>query len=98
MAFLPASKQILGLAGWLVIVIVAATIGAAASIDARSFYTQLVLPEWAPPPWVFGPAWTLLYALMSIAAWLVWRTDGFRAARGALTLLSPAQPEYGIAR
>jgi tryptophan-rich sensory protein len=86
MAFLPASKSILGLAGWLVITIVAAAIGAAASIDAGSFYTQLVLPQWAPPPWVFGPAWTVLYALMGIAAWLVWRVDGFRAARGALTL------------
>ena len=86
MAFLPASKQILGLAGWLGITIVVAAIGAAASIDAGSFYTQLALPEWAPPPWVFGPAWTVLYALMGTAAWLVWRADGFRAARGALTL------------
>jgi tryptophan-rich sensory protein len=86
MAFLPASKQIPGLAGWLVITFIAATIGAAASIDAGSFYTQLVRPEWAPPPWVFGPAWTVLYALMGIAAWLVWRVDGFHAARGALTL------------
>jgi len=86
MAFLPASKQILGLAGWLGITIVAAAIGAAASIDAGTFYTQLALPIWAPPPWVFGPAWTVLYALMGIAAWLVWRADGFRAARGALTL------------
>lgn len=86
MAFLPAPRQILGLAGWLVITFVAATIGGAASVNAGSFYTQLVLPEWAPPTWVFGPVWTVLYALMGIAAWLVWRVDGFRAARGALTL------------
>jgi len=86
MTFLPASKQILGLVGWLVIISVAATIGATASINAGSFYTQIVLPEWAPPSWVFGPAWTVLYALMAIAAWLVWRADGFRAARNALTL------------
>ena len=86
MVSLAASKQILGLAGWFVITIVAAAIGAAASIDAGSFYTQLVLPQWAPPPWVFGPAWTVLYALMAIAAWLVWRADGFRAAQGTLTL------------
>ena len=68
MTFLPASKQILGLVGWLVIISVAATIGATASINAGSFYKQILLPEWAPPSWVFGPAWTVLCALMAIAA------------------------------
>ena len=86
MAYLPASKQILGLAGWLVVTFVAAAIGGAASVNAGSFYTQLVLPEWAPPSWVFGPVWTVLYVAMGIAAWLIWRADGFRAARRALTL------------
>jgi benzodiazapine receptor len=86
MAHVPMSKQILGLVGWLVIAFIGAAIGAAASINASSFYTQLVLPEWAPPSSLFGPVWTVLYALMGVAAWLVWRVDGFRAARGALTL------------
>jgi tryptophan-rich sensory protein len=86
MAHLPASKQTFGLAGWLVITFVAAAIGGAASVDAGSFYTQLVLPKWAPPSWVFGPVWAVLYVAIGIAAWLVWRTDGFRSARGALTL------------
>lgn len=86
MAHLPVSKQIPGLAGWLIITFIAAAIGGAASVNAGSFYTRLVLPQWAPPPWVFGPVWTVLYALMGVAAWLVWRADGFRAARGALTL------------
>lgn len=43
-------------------------------------------PDWAPPGSVFGPVWTVLYVLMGIAAWLVWRVAGFRAARPALTL------------
>jgi len=47
---------------------------------------ELLRPGWAPPPWLFGPVWTLLYTLMAIAAWLVWRRGGFRAARLALTL------------
>ena len=80
------SKLIVGFFTWLAISFVAAAIGAAASIQAGSFYTQLVRPEWAPPPGVFGPVWTVLYFVMGIAAWLVWRVGGFRAARTALTL------------
>jgi tryptophan-rich sensory protein len=77
-------KQILGLIGWLVISFAAAAVGAVASIQARSFYSQLAQPAWAPPPWLFGPVWTVLYALMAIAAWLVWRSGGFRTNRIAL--------------
>src|SRR5687768_18608461 len=79
-------KQILGLVGWLIVSFVAAAISGAASIQAGPFYTQLVRPDWAPPPSIFGLVWTFLYALMGIAAWLVWRVGGFRAAKSALTL------------
>ena len=82
----PRNKQILGLVAWLAVCFIAAAIGAAASVQAGAFYTQLIRPEWAPPPGLFGPVWTTLYALMGIAAWLVWRMGGFRAARTALTL------------
>lgn len=75
----------MGLVGWLAVSFAASAVGAIASIQAKSFYSQLVQPSWAPPPWVFGPVWTTLYALMGIAAWLVWRTSGFRANRQALT-------------
>lgn len=80
------SKLIVGLLTWLAISFVAAAIGAAASIQAGSFYTQLVRPEWAPPPGVFGPVWTVLYFVMGVSAWLVWRVGGFRAAQTALVL------------
>ena len=79
-------RQILGLAGWFAITFVAAAIGAAASVNAGTFYTQLALPAWAPPTWVFGPVWTVLYLSIAIAAWLVWRVNGFGPARTALTL------------
>ncbi len=83
---LPKNKQIIGLISWLAVSFIAAAIGSAASIQAGSFYTQLVRPEWAPPPGLFGPVWTVLYALMGIAAWLIWRVGGFLAARTAITL------------
>ena len=80
------SRQVVGLVGWLATCFVASGIGAIASIRAVSFYGQLVQPSWAPPASVFGPVWTVLFALMGIAAWMVWRTGGFRANRSALTL------------
>lgn len=86
MASLTTRKQIVGLVGWLIVSFIAAAIGGAASVQAGSFYTDLVRPDWAPPPSIFGPVWTVLYVLMGIAAWLVWRVGGFRAARSALTL------------
>lgn len=79
-------EQIFGLVAWLIVSFVAAAVGGTASIEAGAFYTQLALPGWAPPPSIFGPVWTILYALMGISAWLVWRVGGFRAARSALTL------------
>lgn len=79
--------QLLGLVGWLALSFATEAVGAAASINAREFYAQLTQPTWAPPGWVFGPVWTVLYALMGISAWMIWRANGFaRAARVALAL------------
>jgi tryptophan-rich sensory protein len=79
-------KQIVGLIGWFIVSFIAALIGGAASILAGLFYIQLVRPDWAPPPSIFGPVWTVLYALMGIAAWQVWSVGGFRSAKYALSL------------
>lgn len=79
-------KQALGLAGWLAASFVTGGVGAIASARADLFYGELSQPSWAPPAWLFGPVWSVLYVLMGIAAWLVWREHGFRNAATALKL------------
>lgn len=39
------------------------------------WYAGLQKPNWTPPNWLFGPAWTVLYVMIAFAGWLVWRTD-----------------------
>ena len=79
------NQQVFGLIAWLVLSFITAAVGSTASIQAASFYAELVRPEWSPPGSVFGPVWTLLYTLMGISAWLVWRVNGFSRAAIALT-------------
>ncbi len=50
------------------------------------WYQTINKPSWTPPSWVFGPVWTLLYIMMGVAAWLVWREFGFSGARIALAV------------
>ncbi|KAA0971239.1 tryptophan-rich sensory protein [Aureimonas fodinaquatilis] len=38
-----------------------------------TWYQNLVKPAFNPPPWVFGPVWTILYILVAIAGWRIWR-------------------------
>lgn len=81
-----ATRQVLGLASWLVASVLAGGIGGLASINAAGFYGQLVQPSWAPPAWLFGPVWSVLFVLMAVSAWLVWRRHGFQGAGAALGL------------
>jgi translocator protein len=76
----------LGWIAWVLASLAAGGVGGLATRQAREFYSGLVKPSWAPPGWLFGPVWTVLYVLMGSAAWLVWRKAGWSGARGALTL------------
>ena len=73
----------LALLGWVALAAAAGAVGAIASRDARDFYGALAKPAWAPPGWLFGPVWTMLYALMGVAAWLVWRVSPATSAERA---------------
>lgn len=53
--------------------LVGASSGWATAQGVREWYPSLVKPPFNPPAWVFGPVWTLLYVLMGVAFFLVWR-------------------------
>lgn len=63
---------------FLVITFVAAAVAGVAASSAREVYDALTLPFWAPPGWLFGPVWTVLYVMIGIAGWLLWRSGGGR--------------------
>jgi tryptophan-rich sensory protein len=75
-----------GLILWMGVTFAAAWIGGTASSGAGGFYGELARPGWAPPAWLFGPVWTLLYILMGLGAWLVWRKRGVPGVSTALAL------------
>ncbi len=47
--------------------------GFATARGVQEWYPTLTKPPFNPPAWVFGPVWTLLYVMMGVAAYLVWR-------------------------
>jgi translocator protein len=70
-------RQTIALIGWLALCFAAASTAVFVSIDG--WYFTLTKPSWNPPAWVFGPVWSLLYTLMAVSAWIVWRKGGWQA-------------------
>lgn len=57
--------------------------------DGIAWQDTLSKPFFAPPNWVFGPAWTVLFAFMAIALFLVWRrwpAEGTKPAMGLFAI------------
>lgn len=83
---MPPRRVLSGLLTWVFLTFAAAALGGIASAQARGFYQELARPAWAPPGWLFGPVWTLLYALMALAVWLVWRDRGLLGPKAPIAL------------
>ena len=74
----------LGLAGFLGANFAAACTGG--FFRPGEWYERLAKPSWQPPNWAFAPAWTVLYSMIAVAGWLVWRRAGFAGATLPLTI------------
>ncbi len=72
----PPARSALALIVFAAAVVVVAVLGSLAATSSRETYARLDLPPFAPPGWVFGPVWTVLYVLIAVAGWLVWRRVG----------------------
>jgi benzodiazapine receptor len=70
----------LALAGFGAAVAVAALLGGLGVAGTADEYRSLEQPAWAPPSWLFGPVWTVLYAMIAVSGWLVWRRTGWSSA------------------
>ena len=58
----------------LIITFLASGIGSFVTSSFKEpWYSEILLPSFNPPSWVFGPVWTTLYIFMSIAAWSAWK-------------------------
>lgn len=67
---------------------IAGVSGVVTAQSVHSWYPTLHKPFFNPPDWVFGPVWTLLYGMIAIAGWRVWRAAG--------TAAKPAWAAYAL--
>jgi tryptophan-rich sensory protein len=78
-------KSALVLVAFIAISFAVASLGTVATIsNVDGWYAGAMKVSWNPPNSIFGPVWTLLYTVMSVAAWLVWRERTRTNVRPAL--------------
>ncbi len=71
------------LVGFVGLTLLVGAVDAALTAPAvHTWYLALDRPPGTPPNWLFAPVWTVLYAMIAVAAWLAWRRPGHR--RGLL--------------
>lgn len=65
--------------------------GYLANVSQNHWFDQLIKPSWNPPAYLFGPVWTILYFLMGVSLWLVWKNKSAELYKGNTYLLFSIQ-------
>jgi tryptophan-rich sensory protein len=82
-------REILGLVVFLVLCLAVSGIGGAITVTSvDTWYQSLHKPLFNPPDWIFAPVWTILYILMAIAGWRVWRHAQSESRRKAFMIFA----------
>ena len=69
-------NKYLSLAVIFLITFIAPLIGSYATATFKEpWYSEIILPSFNPPSWVFAPVWTTLYLMMTIAIWKIWKNS-----------------------
>jgi benzodiazapine receptor len=66
--------------------IASAVAGSLTEMSVHHWYLRLAKPSWTAPAPIFRPVWTVLYAAMALAAWLIFKKEGWIAAQKPLML------------
>ncbi|NEC48527.1 tryptophan-rich sensory protein [Actinospica acidiphila] len=74
-----------------------AALGSLAAADSGDTYQALDRPPWAPPGWLFGPVWTVLYGTIAVAAWLALRGSDEKVGRRPAMILWSVQLALNLA-
>lgn len=72
------ASSLVALLGFIVACFLAALAGT--FFRPGDWYERLAKPSWRPPNRLFAPVWTILYVMIAVSGWLVWREAGFAGA------------------
>jgi len=81
------TAQIIKLVASLILTLgVGAIAGIFTSSAVTGWYATLNKPSFSPPNWLFGPVWTVLYIIMGISLFMIWKLEPSRERNIALLI------------
>jgi translocator protein len=71
--------------------VVGITSGLLTNAQNNIWYDNIVKPSWNPPAYLFGPVWTILYFLMGVSLWIIWKSDFYEYKKSQAMLFFAMQ-------